>query len=388
MNLKKYLKNRKMFEKSGVYIFKNGKGKPLYVGRAVNLLRRISQYQTAKDPRIKEMVRKAKSVSVKTTDSALEAVILEANLIKKYWPKYNIRERDDRSFIYILISKTEDFPKPILARESQFNKIKTENFYVFGPYRSQKIVINSLRIIRRIFPYSTCEPFSNKPCFDFQIGLCPGVCVGKISKKDYQKNIRGLILFLEGKKKKLIERLKNENPKKIFYLSHIQDVSLFEEEKPVSATETRIEAYDISHFGGENPYGSMVVFVGSRPSKKDYRLFKIKSAAKSDDLRALGEVILRRLKHKEWRYPDILLVDGGRPQINYIGKVLKKERRKFWIVGISKYQNDKLVFPKGVKKEIKEIFKEIKSILLSARDEAHRFALRANRRKTRRAAIK
>ncbi|MFH1451050.1 MAG: GIY-YIG nuclease family protein, partial [bacterium] len=284
---------------SGVYFFLDKQETVLYVGRALSLKKRVLNYfQKNLDSRISEMVLRAKTIKYKKTDNLLEAIILEANLIKKYWPKYNVKEKDNRSFLYIVIPKT-DYPRPMIMRERELDKFlprlngkKESN--IFGPYQSIALIKNSLRIIRRIFPYSTCRVNSGKPCFDFQVGLCPGACVGQISKEDYQQNIANLILFLKGEKKKLVKKLKKENPFQVEGLRHIQDVALISREDafpPFSGGIERIEGYDISHLAGQETFGSMVCFVAGQPDKKYYRLFKIKEAPANDDLRALEEMI-------------------------------------------------------------------------------------------------
>src|SRR3989339_734525 len=180
---------------SGVYMFLDKKGRVLYVGRAVSLKKRaINYFSKNLEPRLKEMVGLAKKIKYRKTETILEAIILEANLIKKHWPKYNVREKDNRSFIYIVIPKI-DFPRPLIVRQREFQKF-SPRAKIFGPYQSLSLIKNALRIIRRIFPYSVCKVGSGKPCFDRQIGLCPGACVNKISKKDYQKNIDNIILLL------------------------------------------------------------------------------------------------------------------------------------------------------------------------------------------------
>ncbi len=379
----------------GVYQFIDKKGGILYVGRATSLRRRISQYfQRPLNPRIQEMVELARCVKYIQTDTLLEAIILEANLIKKYWPKYNIKDRDNRSFLYVLISKKEDYPKPIIIRGREIEnwRLKIGDFYVFGPYQSLNLIKNALKIIRRVFPYSTClpagkpaNPFPGKPCFDYQIGLCPGVCAGAISKEDYQKNIKNIILFLRGEKKQLLNKLKKDNPEKISALRHVQDVSLIarEETEATVFNLNRIEGYDISHFAGKETFGSMVVFTDGLPDKEQYRLFKIKEAPANDDLRALEEVLTRRFQHPEWQFPDLIMIDGGRPQISFTYKILQKLNMSIPLVGISKLGGDILVFAPKAGKSTKELIQSIKGILLRARDEAHRFALKSSRRKRR-----
>lgn len=367
---------------SGVYLFKK-KSEILYIGRAVNLKNRLSQYfRENLNPRIKEMVANSDKLEFKTTSNLLEAIILEANLIKKYWPKYNIKDKDNRSFLYLLISKKEDFPKPIIIRGREIEKFKSSDFEIFGPYQSLTLLKNALKIIRRIFPYSTCKPNQGKPCFDYQIGLCPGACLGLISKEDYRKNINNLILFLKGDKQKLLKKLEKENPQGLKALEHIQDVALISnfEEDLKEQFYYRIEGYDISHLAGKETYASMVVFENGVFNKNEYRLFKIKQAPKNDDLRALEETLKRRFSHKEWRLPNLIMVDGGLPQVSYCSLVLKSLNISIPLIGISKYQNDKLVFSKGISKNLKKIIESSKSTLLKVREEAHRFANKSSKR--------
>lgn len=371
---------KKIPNSPGVYLFLNKKGVVLYVGKATSLKRRTSSYfQKVLDPRLREMLAKASNVKYKKTDNVLEAIILEANLIKKYWPKYNVKEKDNRSFIYVVIPKI-DFPQPFLVRERELNKI-TPNAEVFGPYQSFSLIKNSFRIIRKIFPYSTCKPFSGEPCFNHQIGLCPGLCVGKISKKDYQKNIDNIILLLKGQKKKLLKKLKKENPDMARSLNHIQDVALLAREEISGASFyshgfNKIEGYDISHLSGKETIGALVSFVNATADKNSYRLFNIRQAPANDDLRALEEMINRRFKHREWAFPDLILIDGGRPQVSFISKTLKANNINIPLVGISKLSNDKLVFPDKMKLSLKKLIQTIKRVLLEVRNEAHRFALK------------
>ncbi len=368
--------------KPGVYLFRNKKGEILYIGRTINLKNRINSYfSPSLDARLKEMVSLAFKIDYQITNNLLEAIILEANLIKKHWPKYNIKDKDNRSFVYLVIPKKE-YTKPLIIRGHNLKKIPTGKAEIFGPYKSQTVINTALRILRRIFPYSTCKIGSNKPCFDYQIGLCPGACIsGKISPSEYQKNIDNLILFLKGEKKPLLKRLSKENPEKILALKHIQDIALIsKEEYSPQIKAYRIEGYDISYFPQKSSYGSMVVFVDGKRSPQDYRIFKIKRAKPRNDLEALKEVIERRLRHPEWPLPNLIVIDGGKPQIDYLTKVFNNLKTKIPFVGISKYQNDKLIFPKYTKKEIKNLIESQKEILLKVREEAHRFAKKFSRK--------
>lgn len=372
----------------GVYIFIDKNNKPLYVGKATSLRRRASQYfRPDIDPRIGEMVGKARKIRHHKVDTVLDAIVLEANLIKKYWPKYNVKDKDNRSFIFLVIPKT-DYPRPLIVRGRELQKFSADAFSlggakIFGPYQSQTVIKNALKIIRRVFPYSTCKPLSaggsGKPCFDYHLGLCPGACVGAISKQDYQKNIDNIILFLKGEKKRLLKKLAKENPSAASALQHIQDVTLISREDVGPATFHRIEGYDVSHFAGKETYGSMVVLANGQPDNSQYRLFKIKTVT-NNDLEALKEMVERRFKHPEWPRPDLILIDGGKPQVDFIYKTLAKNRIAIPMLGISKLQNDKLIFPAGAKQTFKELAEINRRVLLRARDEAHRFAIKAHRR--------
>jgi len=389
-------KPKNLFASPGVYLFKGKKKEVLYVGRAVNLKRRISQYFShstssgqAKniDFRIAEMVAAARSLQQRKTRSLWEAVILEANLIKKYLPKYNIREKDNKSFLYFAIPFRGVFPQPFLIRQRELKKFTGKGLRIFGPFQSASLMKNLLRIVRRLIPYSSgrCKPESGRPCFDYQVGLCPGVCRGIISSGEYKKNIRDLILLFSGKKNRIIQRLKKENPERAKLFEHIQDVALLQNEEKTGKGNLakRLEAYDISHFGGKETYGAMAVFLEGERETDEYRLFKIKQALPGDDLHALEEMLVRRFRHKEWQAPGLILIDGGTPQVRHCAKVLKNLKIGIPLAGISKYENDKLVFPAKTKPSFKKAIGANKIVLLRARDEAHRFGNRARKRSTR-----
>jgi len=355
----------------GVYFFKDKKGF-IYIGRATNLKNRLSNYLHSSDPKTNQMLREAKNLSYKITENLLEAIILEANQIKKYEPKFNIREKDNRSFIYIVIPKTE-WSYPFLARGQEISKYHPENSFVFGPLQSFSVAKNLLMILRRIFPYSTCRLNAGKPCFHQQIGLCPGKCLGLITAKDYQKNIKNIILLLSGKKEQIIKNFKDSD--KLTILRKFDDSVLIsrEDNLPESLTGKKIEAYDISHLSGKDTVGAMVVFQNGDFDKTQYRLFKIKTAKPSDDLSAMAEMIERRVKHKEWAYPDLFLIDGGKTQVGIARKIMERYKISVPVIGIAKYQGDKLVFGK-IKKSLKELISLSFNQLKKVRDEAHRFA--------------
>ena len=215
--------SKKFPNQPGVYFWRNKQGTPLYIGRAGSLKKRIANYFTSRvDPRIREMTQSAQPLDFEATDMLLEAIVLEANLIKQYWPKYNVLEKDGRSFMYMVITD-EDFPRVVMVRGRELERYETgkvKTLGVFGPYQSFYLLRKALEVVRKIFPYSNCKsPLNNstellsgrghtaRACFHYQIGLCPGVCVGAIDAKTYQPNIRNLILFFRGDKKALLKNL-------------------------------------------------------------------------------------------------------------------------------------------------------------------------------------
>ena len=360
----------------GVYFWRDKNGTVLYVGRAVNLKNRLSQYFLKnRDRRIAEMVEQATDLSYIVCESLLEAIVLEAKNIKKYWPKYNIVDRDDRSFIYVIINKKAEYPRPLIIRGHELKKYPPDKYSVFGPYQAYYLISDALRLLRRIFPYSTCQAHSGKACFDYQIGMCPGACIDAISPTTYKKNINKLIRLLNGDRAGLLKRLEKENPDQARALQHLQEVTLLKREDDLGQPKLRrIEGYDVSHFQGKESYASMVVFENGEKQGSEYRLFKIKEAPAGDDERALLETLTRRFRHNNWTLPDIIMIDGGSPQISFLSRELAKINLQIPLVGISKFGGDKLVFSKGVSKNFKDLASIIKPTLLQVREEAHRFA--------------
>ena len=403
---------KKLPDAAGVYLFKKGK-EILYIGKATSLRDRVRSYFSAdlantRGQFIVDMVGKAEKIDYFKTDSVLEAIILESNLIKKYQPKYNTKEKDDKSYNYVIITK-EDFPRVLLIRgrelEAQGGTRELNIKYKFGPYPNGSAIKEGLKIIRKIFPFrDKCNPSKGspwKPCFNRQIGLCPGVCSGEISKADYADTIRNIKLFFEGKKKTLVKKLewqmkefaKNREfekagkvKKTLFALNHIQDVALIKksEEEIVKnilgrGTVFRMEAFDIAHISGTNMAGAMVVSENGELKKSDYRKFKIRGIKTPNDTAALKEIMERRLKHKEWSLPDIIIYDGGIAQRNAVEEILKNilgDRFGISIVGVvkdEKHRPSKIIGDE-------EVIKKYKKEILLLNSEAHRFAISFHRK--------
>ncbi|MFA5211084.1 MAG: UvrB/UvrC motif-containing protein [Patescibacteria group bacterium] len=408
----------KISNSSGVYKFYNSKKELIYIGKATNLKSRVRSYfgpQKTNRP-IEQMIHEIKEIKTLNTDSVLEAVILEANLIKKYQPKYNIDGKDDKSWNYILISK-EKYPQVKTMRQHEYvllqkqdeKKIIKQYKKIFGPYPGLKTK-EMMNILQKIFHISFCQPGSRRACLDFQIGRCLGVCTGKISVQDYKnKVINPLINFLNGNKKGLIKKLEKKMKteakqnnfeeaarlrNQINNLKKIYDVTLLNKNFVSNNIENqnfikRVEAYDISNLGEKNKVASLVVFEKGLAVKSDYRKFKIKSVSGQSDVDCLKEVFERRLKYFKFNSknsfsikPDLILVDGGKPQVNTVQKILKENDLDIPLIGIAKgRERKKNEFILGTKDRevIKWIFKNQK-ILIQARDEAHRFAITYQRK--------
>lgn len=382
--LKLISKVKKFPEVPGVYLMRDGKHSPLYIGKASNLRHRVlSYFQRPQETRLEKMLEQVKTIETLKTDSVIEALFLESNLISKYKPKYNIKLKDDKTFLGIFITH-EEWPKIIPARMTQ--KLPDGEF--FGPFPSSGQVREALQILRKIFPFRvSCKPLSGKACFEYHLGMCPGVCTGKISQKDYQRTIKQIRLFLRGKKKAvicdiekqmkdLVKKMEFEKAAKlrdtVFALRHIQDVALITEDNLTHPEDVpmRIEAYDISNITGAFAVGSMVVFSEGLIDKNQYRKFKIKTIKGINDIEALKEVISRRFSHSEWSFPNLILVDGGRGQVNGAKEVLKNQKLDIPVVGIAKgpdRKKDEIITDENLSVD--------KKLLLRIRDEAHRFAI-------------
>lgn len=403
---KKIKKENSLPDTPGVYQFLDARKKILYIGKATSLRGRVKSYCSSdimdtRGPIIAEMLLLARDVRVIETDSVLEALILEAALIKKYQPKYNSKEKSDKSFNYVVITD-EDFPRVLLVRERELlghrmPKLKNMKVkYSFGPFPRGSVLREALKIVRKIFPFrDICKIGQEKPCFNAQIGMCPCVCIGKISKKEYSKTIQNLKLFFEGKKGMLIKKLDREMreaakhrafekaheiKKTIFALRHIQDIALIGKGESRHGPDIRIEAYDIAHFGGAASVGAMTVVENGEPVRREYKKFKIKSFEGVNDTRALSEILLRRLLHVEWPMPRIVVVDGGTAQINAAKRTLVSAGVAIHIVGVVKDERHR---PKKIIGD-RVLSARYEADILLANAEAHRFVIGYHRTSLRR----
>lgn len=385
----------------GVYFFKQG-SEILYIGKATSLKSRTRSYFskdliTTRGPMILDMVFKADMVTWEVTDTVLESLILEANLIKKYKPRYNVKEKDNKSFNYVCITK-ESIPRILIirGREIDFKTKTSKDIHldqIYGPYTSGSMLRVALKIIRKIFPFIDKES-TNIHTYEFyrQLGLTPDV--KNEATETYKKTIRHLKLFFSGKKKQIISLLEKEMlalarvqkfeeaqkiKKTLFSLKHINDIALLRHEQTDVEGGFRIESYDIAHMQGSSMVGVMTVIEHGEANKKEYRKFNIKGYTKANDPGALTEVLTRRLKHTAWQYPDVIVVDGGHIQLQALTKVIQEHNLSIPVVSVVK--NERHV-PKALLGD-QEIIRKYKQAILLSNSEAHRFAITFHRLKER-----
>ncbi len=391
----------------GVYIFKDANKRPLYIGRATSLKDRVKSYFgddliETRGPRIVDMVTKAKSLDWRETDSVLEAIILESNLIKKYQPRYNIDEKDDKSDQYVIITN-EEWPRVFLERARNFELDRKEGTIgyevkkAFGSYPSGGLMREALKILRCLFPFKDKKARDPRhDSFYKAMGKSPEGDDEKALGK-YEETIKNLILFFDGKKKilrKSLERRMNEHAAKmefedagrikrlLYTLNHINDIALIKANRDSRMegggdriSDFRMEAYDIAHLSGTNTVGAVTVSIGGELAKNEYRKFKI-AKDKNDDLRNLAEILTRRLNHSEWNYPDLIVVDGNEMQAKVAESVLKARRIGIPVVAVTKNKRHKAAKILGDE----SIVRKHKTEIIALNAEAHRFAIAYHRK--------
>ena len=330
----------------GVYFHKNKAGEIIYVGKAAVLKNRVRQYfqhSKDRDPKTSALVEEIYMTDWLVVETEMDALFLESEMIKRYKPKWNILLRDDKNVSFVRIDIKSPVPYVTLTRQPLDDGAR----YI-GPFYSQTTIATALRILRKIFPYYD-KPYTGKKTLDTDLGLTPGIEIGKMAEKEYHKVLASLIRYLEGDRKKLLldleaemkleasrgnyERaaeLRNElfglkglKKKIVFsdkeFLDLSSDQALLELKRLLDLGDPprRIEGYDISHQSGKDVVASMVVFTNGVSDRSEYRKFKLRSQ-KNDDPAALHEVLSRRLKHKNWTFPDLVVLDGGKPQLSAV----------------------------------------------------------------------
>ena len=382
----------------GVYFHKNAEGEVIYVGKAAVLKNRVRQYfnRSPKDPKTEALVAEIADTDWTVVDTEMDALFLESEMVKRYKPKWNVLLRDDKNVSYVRIDMKSEVPYVDFTRTPL-----DDGAQYWGPYYGKITVATALRILRRVFPYYD-RPYDGKKTLNTDLGLTPGIEVGAATPAQYKKSLRSLVRYIQGDRQKLIKDIEKEMKKaadtgdyeqaavyrnqyyglrglatKIVFsdkefLDISSDQALAQLQKLLKLPEPprRIEGYDISHHAGTDAVASMVVFVNGASDRREYRKFKIKQS-KNDDFANMREVLERRLKHDEWDRPDLILIDGGRPQIQAVAGILEPTRIAY--IGLSK-EFETVVFPDGREINIDNNTHIIK-LLQRIRDESHRFAV-------------
>ncbi len=392
----------------GVYFHKSADGEVIYVGKAAVLKNRVRQYfhKTQKDPKTIALVREIADTDWIMVDTEMDALFLESEMIKRYKPKWNILLRDDKTVSYVRIDMKSPVPYVSFTRTPQDDKAT----YI-GPFYGKVAIEKALRILRKVFPYYD-KPYDGKKTLNTDLGLTPGIEVGKTTAKTYKQNLRKLRLYLEGGRHKLLKELEKQMNQaaqnqefekaaelrgQLFGLRELQKKIVFSDKEflDISSDQAltelqtllhlpepprRIEGYDVSHQSGTNVVGSMVVFVNGASDRSEYRKFKLRHQ-QNDDTANLLEIIERRLKHEEWLFPDLVILDGGIGQVNAVKDLLAEHQIP--VIGRDKSGDHtrnagvEIIAPKpeGYKRFSLSSSSHIAKLISRIDDEAHRFAI-------------
>jgi excinuclease ABC subunit C len=398
-------------ESPGVYFFWS-KNTRIYIGKALNLKNRLASYfDLHLERKTAAMVSTADKITFIRTSTELEALLLEAYLINKYQPRYNIIAKDDKHALYIRITK-ETYPRILTARKIEVNE---PNLAFYGPFPSTGTVYSVLKMLRRIFPYSD-HKIGKRACFYHHLGLCnpcPNLIKTKSETEEYRKNIFQIKKILSGNSTTVANELKKQmlsysrdkkyeqasailkKIKSLDYISQpISDIHEFlknpnflEDQRRREITDlqsllkishplSRIECFDVAHLAGLNATASQVTFIDGEPDKTLYRTFRIRQTKSQDDIASLTEVAKRRQDHlTDWGRPDLIIVDGGKTQVKAFFTIFAPE--KIPVVGLAK-KRETLIFPDN--REYILPTGPVRNLMQRIRNEAHRFAQKYHHR--------
>ena len=403
---------------SGVYCFyglnpKSSTLSPIYIGKAINIKNRVKNHFQQPSYRDNLYIDKVNKIGFLETNSEIEALVLEASLIKKHQPKFNVVWKDDKNYFYVAVTRSE---RPAIYITHQ----KNEPAEYIGPFVEGAALKKTLRFLRRAFPYYTSKNHPKNKCTYCHLGLCPGPTP---DLKEYKKSIKKLILILQGKRSVVLSSLKKDMANlsrenkfeeagivrdKIFNLqqvmSHAGVIEPIREKNDIGWEKTqkilggltnldksisRIECYDVSNMQGKSSTGSMVVFVNGKPDKNQYRKFKIKIDGKPNDIAMLKEILQRRFAHLEWPYPEIMLIDGGIAQLNIAVSVKSANpaTKNIKVISIAKRNKDLYIEGKKDFIPLKNLPREVYNLILQLDDEAHRFAITYHKKLRKRALL-
>ncbi len=404
---------------SGIYLMKDAQGRVIYVGKAKNLRNRAGSYfqKTAVDDRrICDWVGEIADVDYLAADSEVDALLLEARLIKDIQPKHNQDLKDDKSFPYLQITTGEDFPRVNFTRQPMERGVK-----LYGPFPRAKSLRGAIQVLQRIFKFRTCsldieegDPRWRwfRPCLLHSIHQCTAPCNLRIDREAYRKDIHRLRLFLDGKKDVVLAemeaemreaskalqfekaaRLRDElkalqNLKlrgdlakhaqpEVFYQDPRKGLRGLQKVLHLESTPRTIHGVDIAHLGGTETVGSLVTFIDGLPFKPGYRRYKIKSVTGVDDYASIREVVSRRiqgLQERDEPFPDIFLIDGGKGQLGAaLGAFQALGVTPPTVISLAK-QEEEIYIPGRPDPIVLRRRSYSLRLLQYVRDEAHRFA--------------
>lgn len=384
----------------GVYLFKDASGQVIYVGKAASLKKRVKSYFQGRpaDTKTQKLINQALSVDYIISDTEAQALLYEAQLIKEYRPKYNIILKDDKAYPLLKLTVNELYPRLFVARRK-----KDDGAMYFGPYTDAGLLKEALEYLRELFPLRRCRRLPKEACLYKDMGRCLAPCVEPQTEADYSEIIKELILFLEGKHRRLIKRLKKRmrllsEEKKYEQAARVRDqidtlsrlpvrriikdrergLQELKKELKLAKAPRRIEAFDVSNILGAQATGAMIVFLNGRPYKKAYRRFNIKTVSGVNDYAMMREIIKRRYRKLKDAAEDIkvelIVIDGGRGHLMAACRELSVLGLKIPAVGIAK--EEELIYMPGETRPLKlPLNSRALHILQQVRDEAHRFAL-------------
>ena len=359
----------------GVYFWRDAGRRPIYIGKANNLRSRLSSYPRTEVLKTRVMVRAAASITWKETDTEIEALILEAQLIKKFRPRYNVAWRDDKNFYFVEI--TDDrFPKITISHRPGG----------IGPFTEGAPLKATLHALRSLFPFCTCTTKHHLRCLNAHIGRCPGYCCLKAEPlreeiREYSRNIRAIRDIFTGRRDTVIRRMVRTDPDTALSLLRVfQHARINARTQGLTGHRDaphRVEGYDVANIQGQYAVGAMVVFIDGTPDKSHYRLFNIRTGGGDTDM--LRELLERRMKHDEWPLPDLAVMDGGIAQLNVALRAFGNHVRVVAVTKNDRHRADKLI-GQGIISD--------KSVAFAVDAEAHRFSIGHYRRRHRKSILK
>ena len=369
-------KLKELPKEPGVYFHKNREGEVIYVGKAAILRNRVRQYFQSperKDAKTRALVAEIDDTDWIVVDTEMDALFLESEMIKRYMPKWNILLRDDKTVSYVRIDMKSEVPYVSMTRNPD-----DDGAEYYGPYYGKVAIQRSLRILRKIFPYYD-KPYNGRKTLNTDLGLTPGIEVGRMTPHDYKRNLRQMISYLKGNRKKL---LRDISDKEFLDISSDQALGDLQEILGLKKPPVRIEGYDISHQSGKNVVGSMVCFINGTADRTKYRRFKLRKQ-QNNDPESMHEVLTRRLHHlKDWGQPDLIVLDGSVGQLSAVRAELAEAGVP--VIGRdksgdhSKNARVRIVIPEGAEDyRMVELAPDSHIAKLIARidDESHRFAI-------------